>query len=147
MKAKVQTQLSIMMFLEFFIWSAWFVTMWPYLGKIGLGNIRGLAYATTGIAAIISPLFVGMIADRFFSTEKVLAVLLPDFVDLYDAGVIQLRCCLCLGVEPFDLFVVRQLAGLDHLQSHETIQLRLTRLVDDSHAAFGNRFDDLVVAE
>lgn len=64
-----------MMFLEFFIWGAWFVTMWKYLAEIKFDQITGWAYATTGIAAIISPLFVGMIADRFFPTEKVLAVL------------------------------------------------------------------------
>ena len=75
MRRKVQIQLSVMMFLEFFIWSAWFVTMWKYLAAIKFDNITGLAYSTTGIAALISPLFVGMIADRFFSTEKVLAVL------------------------------------------------------------------------
>lgn len=75
MKAKIQAKLSIMMFLEFFIWGAWFVTMWKYLGAIQFDEIRGLAYCTTGIAAIVSPLLVGMIADRFFSTEKVLAVL------------------------------------------------------------------------
>jgi len=75
MKPKIQTKLSIMMFLEFFIWSAWFVTMWKYLGAIQFDKIKGPAYSTTGIAAIVSPLLVGMIADRFFSTEKVLAVL------------------------------------------------------------------------
>jgi nucleoside transporter len=49
--------------------------MWKYLGAIKFEGITGSAYATTGYAAIISPLFVGMIADRFFPTEKVLAVL------------------------------------------------------------------------
>jgi nucleoside transporter len=75
MNRKVQVQLSGMMFLQFFIWGAWFVTMWKYLGAIQLDHMKGWAYSTTGIAALISPLFVGMIADRFFSTEKVLAVL------------------------------------------------------------------------
>ncbi len=75
MKAKDQIKLSIMMFLEFFIWGAWFVTLWKYLAAMKCDSITGLAYSTTGIAALISPLFVGMIADRFFSTEKVLAAL------------------------------------------------------------------------
>lgn len=76
MNAKVRLQLSVMMFIQFFIWGAWFVTMWRYLSKLGFeGPQIGAAYSTTGWAAIISPFFVGMIADRFFSTEKVLGVL------------------------------------------------------------------------
>ncbi|AQQ70019.1 Putative nucleoside transporter YegT [Limihaloglobus sulfuriphilus] len=75
MQSKVKAQLSAMMFLEFFIWGAWYVTMWKYLTAVNFDNIIGLAYSTTGIAAIISPLFIGMIADRFFATEKVLAIL------------------------------------------------------------------------
>ncbi len=85
MIAKTRRQLSIMMFLEFFIWGAWFVTMWKYLAAINFDEIKGLAYSTTGIAALVSPLFVGMVADRFFSTEKVLAV-------LHFAGAILMYC-------------------------------------------------------
>ena len=76
MTIKVRSQLSVMMFIEFFIWGVWYVTMGTYLNKIGFSGIEiGSAYSTTCWAAIISPFFVGMIADRFFSGEKVLGIM------------------------------------------------------------------------
>ena len=76
MKMSVRVLLSSMMFLEFFIWGAWYVPMWPYLMKIGFTPAQaGLAYSTTAIAAIFSPFFVGIVADRFFSAERLLGVL------------------------------------------------------------------------
>jgi nucleoside transporter len=76
MKLKARIELSVMMFLEFFVWGAWYVTMGTYLGQIGFqGTDIGSAYSTTAWAAIISPFFVGMIADRFFDAEKVLGVM------------------------------------------------------------------------
>ncbi|MCE9546451.1 MAG: MFS transporter [Planctomycetia bacterium] len=76
MKSAISARLSLMMFLQFFIWGAWFITPYLYLAKIGFSPIDiGWIYSVGPIACIISPLFVGMIADRFFATERVLGVL------------------------------------------------------------------------
>ena len=76
MLSTVGIRLALMMFLQFFIWGAWYVTAPLYLGTIGFdGTDFGLTYSVGPIAGILSPFFVGMIADRFFSTERVLGVL------------------------------------------------------------------------
>lgn len=76
MNAKTRLQLSAMMFLQFFVWGAWFVTAPNYLGTIGFSaSDIGWTYAVGPIAAIIAPVFVGMIADRFFAAQHVMAAM------------------------------------------------------------------------
>ncbi len=65
------------MFLEFFIWGGWFVTMGTFLGNnlTATGAETGMAYSTQSWGAIIAPFIIGLIADRFFNAERILGVL------------------------------------------------------------------------
>ncbi len=68
-------RLSTMMFLQFFVWGAWYVSMTGFIKKEEMDDLTGAAYTVGPIAAIIAPFFLGMIADRFFASQKVLGVL------------------------------------------------------------------------
>jgi nucleoside transporter len=77
MKTAVKFQLSLMMFLEFFIWGGWFVTLGTFLGdnlKANGGEIA-MAFSTQSWGAIIAPFIIGLIADRYFNAERILAIL------------------------------------------------------------------------
>ena len=71
----LKARLSIMMFLQFFIWGAWYATGGNYMKAHGMANVIYLAYMTSATGAIISPFFLGMIADRFFPVQKLLGVM------------------------------------------------------------------------
>ncbi|HEY1114847.1 MAG TPA: nucleoside permease [Chitinophagaceae bacterium] len=76
MKWTTRLQLSTMMFLNFFIWGAWFVTMGTYLKNTGASDVQvGLAYGTQSLGAIVAPFVIGLIADRYFDAQKILGVL------------------------------------------------------------------------
>lgn len=68
-------RLSVMMFLQFFIWGAWYTTVAVYMTEMGMNNLTHWPYTVNPIAAIIAPFFLGLIADRYFATEKVLGTL------------------------------------------------------------------------
>src|SRR5262245_43805355 len=74
-QSMIGVRLSIMMFLQFFVWGGWYVTTGPYMEAHGLKSVIFWAYTVGPIAAIISPFFLGMIADRFFASERVLGLL------------------------------------------------------------------------
>ncbi len=97
MNVKIRVQLSMMMFLEFFIWGGWFVTLGTFLGnniKASGGEIA-LAFSTQSWGAIIAPFVIGLIADRFFNAERILGVL-----HILGAGLLYLM----YGVSDFGLF-------------------------------------------
>ncbi len=73
----MRARLSTMMFFNYFTWGAWYVTIGTYMGTtLGFSGLQiGSVYASNAIAAIISPFFIGMIADRFFPSQQVLAAL------------------------------------------------------------------------
>jgi nucleoside transporter len=77
MKTNTGVLLGLMMFLEYFIWGSWYVTMGTYMGEhLGSTGVQiGAAYSALAIATMISPFFVGMIADRFFAAQRIMGVL------------------------------------------------------------------------
>src|SRR6186997_1301956 len=77
MKLSIRVQLSSMMFLEFFIWGSWFVTLGTYLSSnlSASGVETGKVFSTQSWGAIIAPFIIGLIADRYINAEKILGVL------------------------------------------------------------------------
>lgn len=77
MKTSTKFQLSFMMFLEFFIWGGWFVTLGTFLGNNlnASGGEIAQAFSTQSWGAIIAPFIIGLIADRYFNAERILGVL------------------------------------------------------------------------
>ncbi|HHQ4307075.1 TPA: MFS transporter [Serratia fonticola] len=87
-------RLLIMMFVQYFMQGAWNMTMGLVLSTYGMSAIIGSSYALLGLATILSPLFIGMVADRFFASQKVMAILhlinagvilcVPQFIEAHD---------------------------------------------------------------
>ena len=75
MKSAINLKLSVMMFLQFFIWGAWYTSIAVYMTAQGMGSLTHWPFTVNPVAAIAAPFFLGLVADRFFATEKVLAVL------------------------------------------------------------------------
>ena len=92
MNQSIFAKLSLMMLLEYFIWGAWYVTLSTYMSTNlnSTGLQIGAVYSATAIATMISPFFIGNVADRFFSAQRIAGVLhLVGAVLLYLASSIQ----------------------------------------------------------
>jgi len=77
MKTTTRIQLALMMFLNFFVWGIWFVTMGTYLStQLSAGGVEiGLAYGTQSLGAIVAPFIIGLIADKYFAAQRILGLL------------------------------------------------------------------------
>ena len=72
---KVKVQLGFMMFLQFFIWGSWYATAGNYMREADLAGLIYIAYLASPIGSIVAPFILGMLADRFFPVQKVMAIL------------------------------------------------------------------------
>src|ERR1035438_4935049 len=127
MPISLKARLCLMMFLNYVIWGSWYVTIGTYL-TVTLkfsGTQAGAVFGTTALASMISPFFIGLIADRFFATERVLAVLhligavllyfvtrVTDFATVY---ALMLVYCLCYfpTIALTNSLTFRQLTGFE----------------------------------
>lgn len=75
MNIGIIVRLSVMMFLQFFVWGAWYVSVTGFLNVSRMSGLTGAVYTVGPLAAVIAPFFLGMIADRFFASERVLGML------------------------------------------------------------------------
>src|SRR3977135_4458579 len=122
MDTKTYSRLSLMMFLQFFVWGAWFVTLGTYLGKgIGFTNGQiGYAFLMNNLAAIISPFFIGMIADRYFASQKVMGILhLLGAVILYLFADVTTVGWLIFGLLLYNLTYMPTLALVNNISFHQ----------------------------
>ena len=76
MQTRLKIQLAAFMFLQYYIWGSWYASLGAYLGSALKfdGQQIGLAYGAFAIGSMIAPFFIGLIADRYFASEKILGV-------------------------------------------------------------------------
>ncbi|NNJ25590.1 MFS transporter [Alienimonas chondri] len=131
-------RLAAMMFLQFFIWGSWYVSTGRFLDEgVGWGSIIWWAYSVGPIAALLSPLFLGIVADRFFASERVLAVLM-----LVGAGAMAAVPLVCepISLVPYQEAITetkQELKALDEADApaDSPERIRLEAELEDREAA------------
>lgn len=102
MNTGIAIRLSFMMFVQFFVWGAWYVTMGPFLANnLDASGVQiGMAYSTQSWGAIIAPFIIGLIADRFFNAERLLG-----FIHLLGGGLMYM-CYVSNSFEQFYPYIL-----------------------------------------
>jgi nucleoside transporter len=107
MSTFLKTRLALMMFIQYIIWGAWYVTITTYLTTTlhFSATAAGAVFGTASVASLVSPFFVGLVADRYFATERVMAVLyllgavlmylIPQVQNFAAVYTLVLAFCLC----------------------------------------------------
>ena len=107
MTSFLKTRLGLMMFIQYVIWGAWYVTITTYLTSTlhFSATAAGAVFGTASVASLVSPFFVGLVADRFFATERVMAALyivgallmflIPQVASFGAVYALVLGFCLC----------------------------------------------------
>jgi len=75
MSSYLKPRLQLMMFMQFFVWGSWYATAGNYMRSSGLSDVIYLAYMASPIGSVVAPFFLGMIADRLYSIQKVMGVM------------------------------------------------------------------------
>jgi nucleoside transporter len=121
MNLKTRVQLSVMMFLQYFIWGTWYVPMGTYVTadlKFSPSQV-GTAYALFSLSAMVAPFFVGMVADRFFATQRILGVLhLLGGAALWWAGQSREFLPFCMAITLHTLAYTSTMALTNSLSFH-----------------------------
>jgi nucleoside transporter len=116
------SKLSLMMLLEYFIWGSWYVTMGTYMSEhLGSSGTQiGAAYSALAIATIISPFFIGMVADRFFAAQRIMGVLhIAGGVLLYFATQIENSTAFYLIILFYSLLYMPTIALSNSIAFHQ----------------------------
>ena len=122
MKPVVITKLSFMMLLEYFIWGSWYVTMSTYMSEhLDASGVQiGAAYSALAIATMISPFFIGMVADRYFAAQRIMAVLhIGGAVLLYFASQIENNTAFYWVVLCYSLLYMPTIALSNNIAFHQ----------------------------
>lgn len=122
-------RLSIMMFLQFFIWGAWYTSIAVYMSEVGMANLTHWPFTVNPIAAVVAPFFVGLIADKYFATQKVLGI-------LHIVGAVILAVTPMTSANPVEFIVLLLIYNLCYMPTMALANSLAFRNISDQEKQF-----------